>query len=116
MGAQINAAVNALESGLSGGAPTGLDSAGLAFGLAYQQSAQVLLDAGAAAVNAGRGIGFGVQMSATNYSRADASSTLGGGASTLTAGPRSLRSANPVEPSNGPSSSAARVTPSRLRI
>jgi hypothetical protein len=79
VGEQIAAAVNALGSALAGGAPTGLDDAGLAFGISYQKSAQALLDAAEAAVNAGRGIGFGVQMSATNYSRADAGSTIGGG-------------------------------------
>jgi Putative adhesin Stv domain len=85
VGDEIAAAVNTLASGLAGGAPTGLDDAGLAFGISYQQSAQALLDAAEAAVNAGRGIGFGVQMSATNYSRADAGSTVGGGTSPLTA-------------------------------
>ena len=84
VGDEIAAAVSTLASNLSGGARSGLDPAGLAFGHAYGQTAQGLLDAGAAAVNAGRGIGFGVRMSATNYSRADASSTIGGGASTLT--------------------------------
>jgi uncharacterized protein YukE len=85
VGDEIAAAVNALASGLAGGAPTGLDDAGRAFGISYQKSAQALLDAAEAAVNAGRGIGFGVQMSATNYSRADAGSTIGGGTSPLTA-------------------------------
>lgn len=85
VGEEIAAAVNALAAGLAGGAPTGLDDAGVAFGISYQKSAQALLDAAEAAVNAGRGIGFGVQMSATNYSRADAGSTIGGGASPLTA-------------------------------
>lgn len=85
VGEEIAAAVKALAAGLAGGAPTGLDDAGVAFGISYQKSAQALLDAAEAAVNAGRGIGFGVQMSATNYSRADAGSTIGGGASPLTA-------------------------------
>jgi PE family len=85
VGEQIAAAVNALAAGLSGGAPTGLDGAGVAFGISYQKSAQALLDAAEAAVKAGRGIGFGVQMSATNYSKADAASTIGGGTSPLTA-------------------------------
>jgi hypothetical protein len=87
VGEEIAAAVNALASGLAGGAPTGLDGAGVAFGISSQKSAQALLDAAEAAVKAGRGIGFGVQMSATNYSRADAASTIGGGASPLTAPP-----------------------------
>ena len=85
VGEEIAAAVNALAAGLAGGAPTGLDDAGVAFGISYQKSAQALLDAAEEAVKAGRGIGFGVQMSATNYSKADAGSTIGGGASPLTA-------------------------------
>jgi hypothetical protein len=84
VGEEIATAISTLEFGLSGGARSGLDPAGLAFGQTYQQLSQALLDAGAEAVNAGRGIGFGVQMSATNYSRADAASTIGGGESTLT--------------------------------
>jgi len=85
VGEQIADAVNALGTALAGGAPTGLDDAGVAFGISYQKSAQALLDAAEAAVKAGRGIGFGVQMSATNYSRADSGSTIGGGAPPLTA-------------------------------
>jgi hypothetical protein len=85
VGEEIARAVSALATALSGGAPTGLDDAGLAFGISYQKSAQALLDAAEAAVKAARGIGFGVQMSATNYSRADAASTIGGSVSPLTA-------------------------------
>ncbi len=58
VGDEIAAAVSTLASNLSGGARSGLDPAGLAFGHAYGQTAQGLLDAGAAAVNAGRGLGF----------------------------------------------------------
>jgi hypothetical protein len=72
VGEEIAAAVNTLASGLAGGAPTELDDAGVSFGISYQKSAQALLDAAERAVEAGRGIGFGVQMSATNYSRPDA--------------------------------------------
>jgi hypothetical protein len=84
VGEEIATAISALDSALPGGARSGLDPAGLAFGQTYQQLSQALLDAGAEAVNAGRSVGFGVQMSATNYSRADAASTIGGGESTLT--------------------------------
>ncbi|WP_193044280.1 glycohydrolase toxin TNT-related protein [Mycolicibacterium baixiangningiae] len=52
--------------------------------MAYQKSAQALLDAGAGLVNASRNVGFGVGMSATNYSQANAASTIGGGAAPLT--------------------------------
>lgn len=99
VGDQIAAAVSALESGLAGGARSGLDPAGLAFGHTYQQVAQGLLDAGAAAVNGGRGIGFGVQMSATNYSRADAASTIGGGTSALTPPDKPAEFSSPAAPS-----------------
>ena len=83
VGDELAAAVGALAGGLPIGAMAGHDRAGLAFGQAYQQAAQALLDAGAAAANAGRQVGFGVGMSATNYSRADASSTIGGGGTAL---------------------------------
>jgi hypothetical protein len=84
VGEEIATAISTLDSALPGGAKSGLDPAGLAFGQTYQQLSQALLDAGAEAVNTGRSVGFGVQMSATNYSRADAASTIGGGESTLT--------------------------------
>lgn len=85
LGDQFAAAVSALSSSLEGGAPTGLDAAGAAFGLAYQKSAHALMDAGSALVNGSRNIGFGIGMSATNYSHAEAASTVGGGAAPLTA-------------------------------
>jgi hypothetical protein len=77
------AALSTLAAGLPDGAMAGHDTAGLAFGMAYKQAGQALLDAGAAAANGGRKVGFGVQMSATNYSRADALSTIGGGTGAL---------------------------------
>ncbi|KUH81290.1 MULTISPECIES: hypothetical protein [unclassified Mycobacterium] len=83
MGDEIATAVSTLTASLSGGARSGTDPAGAVFGHSYQQLAQGLLDAGAEAVNAGRSVGFGVQMSATNYSRADAASTIGGAATAL---------------------------------
>jgi PE family len=78
VGDLIAAALSTLASALPNGAIAGHDAAGLAFGQAYKQAGQALLNAAAAAVNGGRKVGFGVQMSATNYSRADASSTIGG--------------------------------------
>lgn len=84
VGDEIAAAVNTLVAALPNGAMAGHDRAGLAFGQAYQQSAQALMDASGAAVGGGRKVGFGVQLSATNYSRADASSTIGGGGVPLT--------------------------------
>jgi hypothetical protein len=84
VGDELAAAVSTLAAALPNGAMAGHDRAGLAFGQAYQQAAQALLDAGAAAASGSRKVGFGVQMSATNYSRADASSTIGGGGTPLT--------------------------------
>ncbi len=64
-------------------ANTGQDTAGTVFGLAYQSAAESLLTAAAAAINACRHSGALVQLSASNYSRAEAASTLGGGAGVL---------------------------------
>lgn len=83
VGDEIAAAVNTLAGALPNGAMTGHDRAGLAFGQAYQQSAQALMDAAGAAAGGGRKVGFGVQLSATNYSRADVSSMIGGAATPL---------------------------------
>ena len=81
-GESVAAAVGSLSSALSGaGAMFGHDAAGLVFGQSYTASGKALLDAAAAAVNACRRVGFGVQMSASNYGRANARSTVGGGAS-----------------------------------
>jgi hypothetical protein len=73
-------AVQTLSSALSGaGAQFGHDPAGLLFATSYTQSGKALLDAAASAVNACRRVGFGVQMSASNYGHANAASTVGGG-------------------------------------
>ena len=85
VGDELAAALSALAASLPNGAMAGHDRAGLVFGNVYRQAAQELMGAGADAVNGGRQVGFGVQVSATNYSRADASSTIGGGATPLTA-------------------------------
>ncbi len=62
---------------------TGLDAAGTVFGLAYQSAAESLLAAAAAAINACRHSGAKIQIGASNYSKAEAASTLGGGAGVL---------------------------------
>lgn len=78
-GESAAAAVQTLSSALSGaGAQFGHDPAGLVFANSYTQSGAALLDAAASAVNACGRIGFGVQMSASNYSHANAASTVGG--------------------------------------
>ena len=79
------AAVTALSSALSGaGALFGHDAAGVVFGQSYTQAGQSLLDAAASAVSACGKVGFGVQMSALNYARANAASTVGGGEVSVT--------------------------------
>jgi hypothetical protein len=83
VGDGVAAALGPLTSGF--GANTGQDAAGELFGLAYQDSAKNLLKAVAAGINACRVSGFKVQVSASNYSRAEAASTLGGGGAVLAA-------------------------------
>ena len=78
----ISAAIGSIDSGLSGArAMFGHDAAGVIFAQSYTASGKALLDAAGSAVNACRRVGFGVQVSAANYGRANASSTVGGGTS-----------------------------------
>ncbi|MGO9504261.1 MAG: hypothetical protein ACLPUO_22395 [Streptosporangiaceae bacterium] len=77
----VAAATGTLTSGF--GANIGQDAAGEAFALAYQDSAGSVLKAVAAGINDCRTIGFKLEVGASNYSRAEASSTLGGGGSVL---------------------------------
>ena len=79
----LNASLAVLTSGFA--AHTGLDAAGEVFGLGYQDAAEQLLKAAAAAVNACRQSGALIQQGASNYSKAEAASTLGGGADVLPA-------------------------------
>jgi hypothetical protein len=65
------------------GANTGLDAAGVMFGLAYRSAAESLSKAATAVINALRHNGTKVQVCAANYSQAEAASTLGGGGSVL---------------------------------
>jgi hypothetical protein len=85
-GDAVATATQTLSSALSGaGALFGHDSAGIVFGQGYTHSGQALLDAAESAVNACRRVGFGVQMSASNYGKANAASTVGGGESPVPA-------------------------------
>lgn len=70
-----------LTAGFS--AHTGVDRAGEVFGLAYQEKAESVLKAAAAAVNACRKSGAIIQQGASNYSNVEAASTLGGGRGAL---------------------------------
>ena len=94
------AAAGALDTAFSASdAMAGHDAAGLAFGLSYTRDGQALLSAAEAAVNACRNIGFGISMSATNYSRAEAASTTGGGESALPAPAKPASFTGPTMPS-----------------
>lgn len=75
------ASLTILTAGFS--AHTGVDRAGEVFGLGYQDAAESLLKAAAAAVNACRKCGAIIQQGASNYSNVDAASTLGGGGGRL---------------------------------
>lgn len=77
----VGAATKALTSGF--GANTGQDAAGEAFGLSYQDTAKAVLKAAAMGINACRTTGFKVEVGASIYSQAEASSRLGGGAPVL---------------------------------
>ena len=79
-------------------AHTGLDAAGMVFGLAYQDAAEQLLKAAAAAINACRQSGAVIQQGAANYSKAEAASTLGGGAGVLQAPPEPPKATSPAPP------------------
>ena len=81
VGDSVAAALGALTFGF--GANTGQDHAGEVFGLAYQDAAESLLKSVAAGINACRTNGFKVQIGASNYSRAEAASILGGGGAVL---------------------------------
>jgi hypothetical protein len=76
MGDDLAAALGALTAGFS--ANTGQDAAGEMFGLAYQDAAEALLKAAAAAINALRFNGTKIELCASNYSKAEAASTVGG--------------------------------------
>lgn len=76
----VIAALNTLDSALTGsGLMCGTDEAGLAFFLDYRKGGQAVISAGESAVNAFRNVGYGVEVSAHNYSVSDAVSTVGGG-------------------------------------
>lgn len=79
----VATATGTLTSGA--GANLGQDSAGEAFALSYQDGAKSVLKAVAAGINACHTVGFKIELGASNYSRAEASSTLGGGGATLPA-------------------------------
>ncbi|MDT5259459.1 MAG: hypothetical protein QOD10_4539 [Mycobacterium sp.] len=92
----LAASLTVLTAGFA--AHTGMDAAGMVFGLAYQDAAEKLLQAVAAAINACRHCGALIQQGASNYSKAEAASTLGGGAGVLEAPPEPVKIAAPGPP------------------
>lgn len=77
-GTGLAGAMATLISGLSG-TKAGHDAAARKFTTEYLQSSRKWLTAGAAAVNACRRVGMGIQMSAYNYALSNAMATPGGG-------------------------------------
>ncbi len=95
-GDHLAADLTVLTAGFA--AHTGLDAAGMMFGPAYQDAAESLLTAAAAAINACRHSGALIQQGASNYSKAEAASTLGGGAGVLQAPAEPVKIAPPGPP------------------
>ena len=96
IGDGLAAALGLLTGGFS--ANTGQDAAGEVFGLAYQDAAEALLKAAAGAINALRFNGAKIQLCASNYSKAEAASTLGGGGGVLPAAGEPVKIAAPGPP------------------
>jgi hypothetical protein len=92
----LSAAMTILTAGF--GANTGLDIAGEVFGLTYQSTAESLLKLAAAVINACRHNGAQIQVGASNYSKAEAASTLGGGSGVLQAPGDPVKIAAPAPP------------------
>ncbi len=96
VGDDVAAALGALTAGFS--ANTGQDAAGEVFGLGYQDAAEQLLKAAAAAINALRFNGVKIELCASNYSKAEAASTVGGGGGVLPAPGDPVKIAAPGPP------------------
>ncbi|WP_231990116.1 ADP-ribosyltransferase [Mycobacterium sp. 852002-51971_SCH5477799-a] len=82
-GGGLAANLTVLAAGFS--AHTGVDRAGEVFGVGYQDAAKSLLKAAAAAGNACLKCGALIQQGASNYSKAEVASTLGGAGGVLEA-------------------------------
>ncbi len=105
-GGSVTAAGDGLASALSTlagsiSANTGYDAAGLVFGRQYVAAAGELLKAITSGANACRNIGYGVQMSAVNYSRAETASDISGRSQELPAPPCPAPMSAPGSPSSG---------------
>jgi hypothetical protein len=74
VGDSLSTAVSTLTGSFT--ANTGQDAAGVMFGRQYENTARDLLKAVAAGINACKKTGYGIQVSAVNYSRAEAQSDI----------------------------------------
>ncbi len=90
-------AMTALTSALN--ANTGQDAAGVLFGRQYANTSGDLLKAVAAGINASRNTGYGIQITAANYSRAEAASDISGRSQPLPAPPCPAPMSAPGPPS-----------------
>lgn len=97
VGEALNTAVSTLTGAFN--ANTGQDASGVTFGRQYESTARDLLKAVAAGINACRKTGYGIQISAANYSRAEAQSDISGRSQPLPSPPCPA----PVSPSGAPS-------------
>lgn len=74
VGDGVSTAISTLTRAFN--ANTGQDASGVMFGRQYENTARDLLKAVAAGVNACRKTGYGIQVSAVNYSRAEAQADI----------------------------------------
>lgn len=78
LGTQLGMLSDALGSVVSTGIASGLDPAGLNFGLTYGDKAQQFADGLANGANAYKAVGYKLEATGYNYKNADAASTIGG--------------------------------------
>ena len=78
IGAQLAQLSDALGAALGGGISSGMDPAGMNFGLKYGHQAGEFTSAVADAANAFASVGMLLQATGYNYRNADAAATIGG--------------------------------------
>jgi hypothetical protein len=103
VGDGLSAAVSTLTRVFN--ANTGQDASGVMFGRQYENTARDLLKAVSAGINACKKTGYGIQVSAVNYSRAEAQSDISGRAQPLPSPPCPA----PVSPAGAPSAEGPAV-------
>ncbi|MGY4708097.1 WXG100-like domain-containing protein [Mycolicibacterium sp. CBM1] len=103
VGDGLSTAVSTLTGAFN--ANTGQDASGVMFGRQYENTGRDLLKAVAAGIDACRKTGYGIQVSAVNYSRAEAVSDISGRAQPLPSPPCPA----PVSAAGAPSAEGAGV-------